>query len=168
MFSKVGGTTANVVGVVALGSLGSYYCPDILGSSPVGSDMSDAIHLANSVLMMDLRSEQGMKVNALAYRVLDQVDPGNMLSKHYMIQEILENSNMPKLEDLRKSLLTMSPDELRAKIREIRADRIIRKEAPKKKVERAKAKDKTQMDLRELMASMSDEEREAFLQELEG
>lgn len=128
----------------------------------------EAIQLANMVLAMDLRSERGLQANDLAHVVLGHIDPSGQLSTHYMIQEILETSNMPKLEDLRKSLLTMSPDELRAKIREIRADRIIRKEAPKKKVERAKAKDKTTMGLRELMASMSEEEREAFLKELEG
>lgn len=126
------------------------------------------IQLANAVLGLDLRSDPGQEANRIARELLGVRDPGEELSKHYMIQEILENSDMPKLEDLRKSLLTMTPDELRAKIREIRADRIIRKEAPRKKVERAKAKDKTTMDLRELMASMTDEEREAFLQELEG
>lgn len=162
-------TTANVVGVR---SLGCGHRPDLLGSSPMGSDMSLYvaldIQLANAVLGMDLRSELGQEANAIARELLGVRDPGEELSRHYMIQEILETSNMPKLEDLRKSLLTMSPDELRAKIREIRADRIIRKEAPRAKVDRAKKKDKTQMDLRELMASMSDEEREAFLQELEG
>lgn len=141
-------------------------------SRSMGSNMtlyvSLDIQLAHAVLDMDLRGEAGLRATYIARQLLGVRDPGEELYKHYMIQEILENTDMPKLEDLRKSLLTMSPDELRAKIREIRADRIIRKEAPKKKVERAKAKDKTTMDLRELMASMSDEEREAFLQELEG
>lgn len=126
-----------------------------------------ALQLANIVLLMDLRSERGLQANDIAHRIMGHVDPGGALSKHYMIQEILETSNMPKLEDLRKSLLTMTPDELRARIREIRADRIIRKEAPKAKVNRAKAKDKTQIDLRSLLASMTDEEREAFLKELD-
>lgn len=126
-----------------------------------------AVQLANLVLTMDLRSERGVAANDLAHQILGHTDPGGALSKHYMIQEILETSNMPKLEDLRKSLLTMTPDELRQRIREIRADRIIRKEAPKAKVNRAKAKDKTQIDLRSLLASMSDEDREAFLRELD-
>lgn len=127
-----------------------------------------AVQLANAVLTMDLRSERGLVVNDLAHRVLGHLDASDELSKFLLIREILETSNMPKLEDLRKSLLTMTPDELRARIREIRADRIIRKEAPKAKINRAKAKDKTQMDLRQLIASMSDEERDAFLKELEG
>lgn len=156
--------------MVGAGRLGCHHYSNLLGSSPMGSDMSNsvAIQIANMVILMDLRSEKGREITELAYVLLDNIDPGALLSKHYMIQEILENTEMPKLEDLRKSLLTMSPDELRAKIREIRADRIIRKEAPRAKVDRAKKKDKTTMDLRELMASMSDEEREAFLQELEG
>lgn len=127
-----------------------------------------AFLLANLVLDMDLRSMRGLTANDLAHQILGHVDPGGALSKHYMIQEILETSGMPKLEDLRKSLLTMSPDELRARIREIRADRIIRKEHPKARVEKAKAKDKTQIDLRQLMAEMTEEEREAFFKELEG
>lgn len=127
-----------------------------------------ALQLANMVLNMNLRSERGVQANDVAHRILGHVDPGGALSKHYMIQEILETSNMPKLEDLRKSLLTMSPDELRARIREIRADRIIRKEAPKARVQREKSKDKAKMDIREVIASMSEEDREAFLKELEG
>lgn len=127
-----------------------------------------AVQLANMVLNMDLRSERGVAANDVAHQILGHTDPGGALSKHYMIQEILETSNMPKLEDLRKSLLTMTADELRARIRAIRADRIIRKEAPKTRVSRAKAQDKTQTDLRQLIASMSDTEREAFLKELEG
>lgn len=127
----------------------------------------DALKLANMVLLLNLRSQQGLEANDLAHKILGDTGYGEALSKHYMIQEILENTDMPKLEDLRKSLLTMTPDELRQRIREIRADRIIRKEPAKKKVERAKAKDKTQFDLRSLLASMTDEEREAFLKELD-
>lgn len=129
--------------------------------------IADAIRLANMVLLLNLKSGQGLEANDLAHKILGSIDANTSLSKHYMIEEILRNSNMPKLEDLRKSLLTMTPDELRERIREVRADRIIRKEAPKKKVERAKAKDKTTIDLRTLLASMSDEERDAFLKELD-
>lgn len=126
-----------------------------------------AIELANNVIAMGFKSQEGIHLTDLAYEVLGIIDPGDKLSVHFLIKDIQEN-DVPKLEDLRKSLLTMTPDELRARIREIRADRIIRKEAPKTKVDRAKKKDKTQIDLRELMAAMSDEERDAFMKELEG
>lgn len=126
-----------------------------------------AVELANNVIAMDFKSQEGQRLTELAYEVLGVIDPGDKLSVFYLLTEIQENTTVPKLEDLRKSLLTMSPDELRARIIEIRKDRIIRKEAPKAKVDRAKKKDKTTMDLRELMASMSEEEREQFMKELE-
>lgn len=126
-----------------------------------------AVELANNVIAMNFKSQEGQRLTELAYEVLGVIDPGDKLSVFYLLTEIQENTTVPKLEDLRKSLLTMSPDELRAKIIEIRKDRIIRKEAPKAKVDRAKKKDKTTMDLRELMASMSDAERDQFLKELE-
>lgn len=127
-----------------------------------------AIELANNVIAMGFKSQEGIHLTDLAYEVLEVIDPGDKLSVFYLLKELQENEAVPKLEDLRKSLLTMTPDELRARIREIRADRIIRKEAPRAKVEKAKKKDKTQMDLRELLASMSDEDREAFLKEIDG
>lgn len=127
-----------------------------------------AVELANNVIAMNFKSQEGRHLTELAYEVLGIIDPGDKLSVFYLLTEIQETETVPKLEDLRKSLLTMTPDQLRERIREIRADRIIRKEAPKAKVDRAKAKDKTQTDLRELIASMSDEEREQFLREIEG
>lgn len=128
----------------------------------------DATLLARMVLLLDLKSHQGREATDLARKILGEtISAGEALAKHYMIEEILRSSDMPKLEDLRKSLLTMTPDELRQRIREIRADRIIRKEAPRAKVNRVKTKDKTQMDLRQLLASMTDEERDAFLKELD-
>lgn len=75
---------------------------------------------------------------------------------------------MPRLEDLKKSLLHMSADELREKIREIREDRIIRKDSGKAKAKKAKTADSVSTQLAKMMAIMSTEEREAFLKELEG
>lgn len=77
---------------------------------------------------------------------------------------------MPRLEHLRKSLLSMSPDELRAKINAIREDRVIRKDtkAPKTKAQKAEKKGKVRNQLEDLLAGMSDIDREAFLKELEG
>ena len=50
---------------------------------------------------------------------------------------------MPRLEDLKKNLLDMTPEELRARIIEIRNDRIIRKnKAPTAKAVKAKAEKK--------------------------
>lgn len=131
------------------------------------------LELAQIIMKMDLRSERGAAATQLAREILEIEDPSLKLAKWAMVQEILETmpmearNTMPKLEDLKKNLLTMTPEELRARIREIRADRIIRKEAPKAKVNKAKAKDKTQTDLRAMMAAMTPEEREAFLKELE-
>lgn len=74
---------------------------------------------------------------------------------------------MPRLEDLKKSLLLMDPDELRAKIREIREDRVLRKISGKTKVTKAKVKDNVQTQLAKLLAGMDPGEREAFLKDLE-
>lgn len=62
---------------------------------------------------------------------------------------------MPRLEDLKQNLLNMSPDELRAKIKEIREDRIIRKgPAPKVKAAKKPKKD----TLRAALDAMTPEE----------
>lgn len=75
---------------------------------------------------------------------------------------------MPRLEDLKKSLLRMDPDELRAKIREIREDRVLRKDTGKTKAKKTKTKDSAQTQLAKLLASMDPAEREAFLKDIEG
>lgn len=70
---------------------------------------------------------------------------------------------MPRLEDLRQSLQDMSPEELRARIKTIREDRILRKVQPKAKVEKAKRKSAVHTAL----ASLSPEELEALMKEME-
>ena len=74
---------------------------------------------------------------------------------------------MPRLEDLKKSLLAMNPEELRAKIQAIREDRIIRKDSKPTKVKKVRAKQSAATLLTDLLMGMSDEDREAFLKELE-
>lgn len=75
---------------------------------------------------------------------------------------------MPRLEDLRKNLLTMTPDELRTRIREIRGERRLSKESPKARSTRVKGTAKAKTNITELLAGMSSEEREALIASLEG
>lgn len=73
---------------------------------------------------------------------------------------------MPRLEDLKKNLLDMSPDELRERIRQIRSDRILRKVQPKTKVAKAKKESKIKLaigalsaeDLAKLLNDLEEEE----------
>lgn len=131
--------------------------------------LSPEIELANIVLQWDLRTEIGARAHKLARQILGKADPQDELYKHTMIAYILTRStHMPRLEDLKKSLLAMDAEELRQRIKEIREDRVIRKDPGKVKVKKAKAKDSAQTALAKLLADMSDEEREAFLKELEG
>lgn len=75
---------------------------------------------------------------------------------------------MARLEDLRQDLRAMNPDELRAKLREIRGDRRISKESGKTKKTKAKSEDKAKNNMQSLMAGMSPEELAAIIKELEG
>lgn len=118
---------------------------------------------------MTFMTEKGQELVRLARVVLKLKDPNEELYKFYLIRELEElGCHMPRLENLRKSILDMDPDELRAKINEIRKDRIIRKDsgATKKKV--AKEKDSAMTGLQKMIAGMSEADRAAFLKELEG
>lgn len=126
------------------------------------------IELAGIVLEWNLQSDLGQRAHELAREILGQADPNGELQRWYYVARILEmEKDMPRLEDLKKSLLKMDPEELRAKIREIREDRIIRKDTKATKTKKAKTKDSAQTQLAKLLAGMSDEERDAFLQEIE-
>lgn len=72
---------------------------------------------------------------------------------------------MPRLEDLKQNLLDMTPEELRAKIKEIREDRIIRKnKAPTAKAVKVKAEKKD--TLKAALASMTPEQIEELFKGL--
>lgn len=120
------------------------------------------------VLSWDLKTNRGQLAHQLARSVLGEC--ATDFVREFLIEDIirLENpSTMPRLEDLKKSLLDMTPDELRAKIHKIREDRILRKEKPKTAVQKKERRTKVASDLDKYLASLSDEERAAFLKELE-
>lgn len=72
---------------------------------------------------------------------------------------------MPRLEDLNKNLLEMTPDELRQRIKEIRQDRIIRKsKAPTAKAVKEKAAKKD--TLRSALDGMTPEQLEELFKGL--
>lgn len=75
---------------------------------------------------------------------------------------------MPRLEDLKKNLLQMTPDEQRAKVREIREDRKLRKEPTKVRKERVRKAASAKDSVASLLAGLSPAEQEALLLELEG
>lgn len=75
---------------------------------------------------------------------------------------------MTRLEHLKISLLDMSPEELRARIRAIREDRRLRKEPAKVRKERVRNADGARTNILSVLKDMSPEEQEAFLKELEG
>lgn len=75
---------------------------------------------------------------------------------------------MTRLNDLKKSLVAMSPEELRDQVRKIRTDRKLKKEPTKAKKERVRTADSAKTGLMKLLAGLSPEEREAMLQELGG
>lgn len=70
---------------------------------------------------------------------------------------------MPRLEDLKQDLLTMTPEEIRASIRKIRADRIIRK-GPKKAEKVARVKKTKTIDT--LLAALSPADIAKLLDEM--
>lgn len=127
------------------------------------------IKLAELIMSFGFQSQKAEPILKIAREILGN-DPADRLVIQYRVDEIMryyKEQDMPRLEDLRKSLLDMSPDELRAKIAEIREDRRIRKDKPKDKKAKVERKSSTQNLLAELVAGMSDEEREAFFKELE-
>ena len=124
-----------------------------------------AEELAAIVLSWDLKTDQGQNAQRLARLVLGENEPE--WQREFLINTILMEADVPRLEDLKKSLLDMSTEELRAKIARIREDRIIRKEKPKTKVQKAERKSKIQSDLATLLAGMTPEEVETFMKELE-
>lgn len=71
---------------------------------------------------------------------------------------------MPKLDDVKKNLLDMSPDELREKIREIRADRRISKEPKKVQKTKVRQQDSAKTRMNKLLEKLSPEERREFLE----
>lgn len=73
-----------------------------------------------------------------------------------------------RLSMLKKSLEEMSLEELRAHVRGIRVDRRISKDKPKAKKERKRVEAKVGAGISRMIASMSPEEAEALLRELEG
>lgn len=130
---------------------------------------SPEIELATIVLQWDLRTELGARAHKLARQILGVADPQSEVSRALLIQIILDlERDMPRLEDLKKSLSKMNIEEIRAKIKEIREDRVIRKDPTATKKKKAKAKDSAQTMMAKMLAGMSDEEREAFFKELEG
>lgn len=72
-----------------------------------------------------------------------------------------------RLEDLKKSLLDMTEDEVRNKIREIRADRVIRKESKKQKVAKVKTKATAVAKAAGAASGMTPAELQKLLEEFE-
>lgn len=68
-----------------------------------------------------------------------------------------------RLEDLKKSLLDMTQEEILAKVRAVRADRIIRKTTKAQKVAKVRSVGKMET----LLASLSPEELAKLLEEFE-
>lgn len=73
---------------------------------------------------------------------------------------------MDRLKELRKSILSMTPDEQREYIRKIRQDRRITKERPAKKVARKVQGNRAKTALMKMLDDMPAEQREAILREL--
>lgn len=71
---------------------------------------------------------------------------------------------MPRLEDLRKELSSLDPDELRERLRRIRQDRKISKVSTK--VKKAVVKDKVKST--NALKNLSADELEALIKELDG
>lgn len=72
-----------------------------------------------------------------------------------------------RLKDLKKDILEMTEEELRDKVRAIRADRIIRKQSKATKVAKAKTSAKASDKAAKLLEGMSKEELAKLLEELE-
>jgi hypothetical protein len=129
---------------------------------------SPAEELAVIVLTWNLKTAQGQLAHRLARTVLGE-DPDEPV-KDYLRNEIIQlarQADMPRLEDLKVSILDMSKDQLYAKIRQIREDRILRKEKPKTATQKKERKTKVAKDLASYLEALTPEEREAFIKELE-
>ena len=70
---------------------------------------------------------------------------------------------MSRLDAIRQNLLDMSPDELRAHVRKIRADRKIRKEPTAVKKTRAKTQSKTNDKVLKALKGLTEEQIMALL-----
>lgn len=127
------------------------------------------IELASIVLQWDLKTELGLRAQKLAREILGEHDPLEIASRKLYASILLElvEQDMPRLEDLKKSISSMNAEELREQIKRIREDRVIRKDTKKAKVTKAKEKDSASTTLMKLMAGMSEAERDQFLKELE-
>ena len=74
---------------------------------------------------------------------------------------------MPRLEDLKQSLLDMTEDEIRDKVRAIRADRVIRKQTKAQKAAKAKTRATASDKLAKLTAGMTPAELAKLLEQFE-
>lgn len=74
---------------------------------------------------------------------------------------------MTRLDAIRKNLLDMSPDELRAHIRRIRSDRKIRKESTTVKKTKAKTQSKTNDKVLKALSGLTEEQIKAILGDVE-
>lgn len=75
---------------------------------------------------------------------------------------------MPQLEDLKKNLLEMTPDELRQRIVEIREDKKLRKTMPKARREKAKSKETARSTVLNALQGLSEEDKARLIAELGG
>jgi hypothetical protein len=119
---------------------------------------SPAEELAVIVLTWNLKTAQGQLAHRLARTVLGE-DPDEPV-KDYLRNEIIQLARQV-------SILDMSKDQLYAKIRQIREDRILRKEKPKTATQKKERKTKVAKDLASYLEALTPEEREAFIKELE-
>lgn len=74
---------------------------------------------------------------------------------------------MTRLDYLRKNLLDMDPDELRAHVRRIRSDRKIRKESVTVKKTKAKAQSKTKDKVMKALKGLTEEQIKMLLGDME-
>lgn len=72
---------------------------------------------------------------------------------------------MSRIEDFKKSLLTMSPEEIREKIRFLRDDRKLSKHTEKAP---SAVRKRTGSAVEKMIASLSPEDRKKLLKELQG
>lgn len=74
---------------------------------------------------------------------------------------------MGRLDEIRKNLLDMSPDELRAHIRRIRSDRKLRKESTTVKKTKAKVQSKTNDKVLKALGGLTEEQIKALFGDME-
>jgi len=73
---------------------------------------------------------------------------------------------LDRLNELRKDILTMDPEELREHIRKLRADRRVTKERPAARVQRKVKSEKAKSSAAALLDGMSEDEIAALMKEL--